>query len=293
MSESLTINQFLEPLRDEDANELRHTLADSARPISINDRYQVLGQPEEWHSFTSRSILYARALQSLLGKRISPSGSHGYQMLSGMPETLYIDTLITRVNVALQHAIPSGDRSATIIVCPGAFDSHLPDEKGGNSTILPDLVVLEGEYKPQDRYFDTLDELASNHKVLAVGDVKLADRNGEDTVRGAHSCHRSYLAQVQHYAVMTNTRFGFVLTNKELVLAQFLRSDEALRRGHDQRGLRSTTTYPLEEGLRSDFKTSDMGRSDKSTMAGPQTSIPSRPKRRHASSDSQSSPSRF
>ncbi|KAJ6008029.1 hypothetical protein N7540_012005 [Penicillium herquei] len=197
-----------------------------------------------------------------------------------MLETLYIDTLITRVNIALQHAISYGNRRATIIVCPGAFDSHARDDEGGKpTTILPDLVVLEGEYKPQDRDFETLDQLASNHKVLAVGDVKIADGNSRDTVMSTHSCHRNYLAQVQQYAVMTNTRFGFVLTNKELVLAQFLLSNEDSPRGHDQCGLRSTTTYRLQGGLPSDFKTSDMGKSDESVAAGPQTSIPSRPKK--------------
>ncbi|KAJ5627520.1 hypothetical protein N7528_004947 [Penicillium herquei] len=302
MSTSLTINQFLEP-RDEDVEELRHTLADSARPISIDDRDRVLGQPEEWDSFSSPNILHASPLQNLLGKQITPRWQpwipDAFRVIYSerMLETLYTDTLITRVNIALQHAIPSGNRRVTIIVCPGAFDSHARgDEEGKSTTILPDLVVLEGEYKPQNRDFKTLDQLASNHKVLAVGDVKISDGNARDIVLGTHSCHWNYLAQVQHYAVMTNTRFGFVLSNKELVLAQFLCGDEASPRGHGQRGLRSTTTYyQLQGGLSSDSKTSDTGKSDGLTTAGPhmQTSIPSRPKRAHASSDTQSSPSRF
>ncbi|KAJ5724953.1 hypothetical protein N7493_006681 [Penicillium malachiteum] len=279
MSSSLTVNQFLEP-RDEDVDELQHTLADSARPISIDDRYRVLGQPEERRSFSSPNILHARALQNLLGRRITPQWQpwipDAFRVIYSerMLETLYIDTLITRVNIALQHAIPSGDRRVTIIVCPGAFDSHArDDEEGKSTTILPDFVVLED--------FKTLDQLASNHKVLAVGDVKIANGNARDTVLGTHSCHWNYLAQVQHYAVMTNTRFGFALSNKELVLAQFLCGDETSPRGQGQRGLPS------------DFKTSDTGKSDGSAAAGPQTSIPSRPKRGHASSDTQSSPSHF
>jgi hypothetical protein len=42
-----------------------------------------------------------------------------------MLENLYSSTLVTRVNIALRHVIPSGDCRITIIACLGAFDSHV------------------------------------------------------------------------------------------------------------------------------------------------------------------------
>lgn len=212
-----------------------------------------------------------------------------------MLENLYSSTLVTRVNIALHHVIPSGVRCITIITCPGAFDSHDPDIKGGKSTvILPDWMALEGEYKPHDDIFPNLEELAFGGKVIAVGDTKLVsrrlassgvDEKIKDTIAGTHSCHRSYLAQVQHYAKMLRTRFEFVLTNKELVLAQFLREEEPAPRLHDQRGLRSSTGPPLHLGLSSDFQSSSSEEMDESPVDELSPLYLSQPKRRHDSSD--------
>lgn len=67
---------------------------------------------------------------------------------------------------------------------------------------------------------------------------------------------------------MLRTRFGFVLTNKELVLAQFLREEEPAPRLYDQRGLRSSTAPPLHPGLSSDFQSSDTWEMDEPVFDG-------------------------
>ncbi|KAJ6027392.1 uncharacterized protein N7446_004012 [Penicillium canescens] len=297
---SLTVADFLEPWVV-DAEELRHTLADSARSTSVDRRYEVLGQTQPWHSFNSYDIRSAPVLRHSLETEFIPRWQAWMSDVSRviyserMLENLYSSTLITRVNIALQHVIPSGDRCITIITCPGAFDSHDPDVKGGKRTvILPDWIALEGEYKPHDDSFPNLEELAFSGKVIAVGDTKLVsrrlassgvDEKIKDTIAGTHSCHRSYLAQVQHYAKMLRTRFGFVLTNKELVLAQFLREEEPAPRLHDQRGLRSSTGPPLHLGLSSDFRSSSAEEMDESPVDELSPFYLSQPKRRHDSSD--------
>lgn len=297
---SLTIAQFLEPC-GADAEELRHKLADSARATSIDRRYDVLGQTQPWHSFNSQAILSVPILSHSLEIEFTPKWQAWISDVARvifserMLETLYSSTLITRVNIALHHANSPDGRSVTIIPCPGAFDSHDPDVKGGKRTVvLPDWIVLEGEYNLQNDRFPDLEELALCGKIVAVGDTKLvsqrADTSGvgekaKGTIAGTHSCHWSYLAQVQHYAKMLRTRFGFVLTNKELVLAQFLREEEPALRLFDQRVLRSSTGPPLHPGLSSDFQSSSTGERDEPVLDGLNQVYTSQPKRRHDSSD--------
>ncbi|KAJ5987658.1 hypothetical protein N7522_011906 [Penicillium canescens] len=84
---------------------------------------------------------------------------------------------------------------------------------------------------------------------------------------------------------MLRTRFGFVLTNKELVLAQFLREEEPAPRHHDQRGLRSSTGPPLHLGLSSDFQSSSAEEMDESLVDELSPFYLYQPKRRHDSSD--------
>ncbi|KAJ5751500.1 uncharacterized protein N7511_008465 [Penicillium nucicola] len=297
---SLSVAEFLEPWTV-DTEELRDTLADSARSISVDRRYEVLGQTQSWHSFYSHDIHSAPILRHSLGTEFIPQWQAWISDVARviyserMLENLYSSTLITRVNIALQQAIPPGDHRITIITCPGAFDSHDPDVKGGKRTvILPDWIALEGEYNPHDDSFPNLEELALLGKVVAVGDTKLVsqrlassgvDEKAKDTIAGTHSCHRSYLAQVQHYAKMLRTRFGFVLTNKELVLAQFLREDEPAPRLYDQRGLRSSTGPPLHPGLSSDFQSSGAEEMNEAPVDELSPFYLSQPKRRHDSSD--------
>ena len=64
-----------------------------------------------------------------------PNGRNRYRTfpLYILLENLYSSTLVTRVNIALQYAILSGDRRITIITCPGAFNSH---DRGKRTVIL-------------------------------------------------------------------------------------------------------------------------------------------------------------
>ncbi|CAI7622219.1 unnamed protein product [Penicillium manginii] len=247
---SLKVDEFLEPWLT-NANELSHTLADSARPTYVDRRYEMLGETELWHSFNSDDIHQVPKIYR------------------------YLQTEFTS--------------------CPGAFDSHDPDVKGGkNTVILPDWIALEGDYKPEDENFPDLEQLALCGKIVAVGDTKLVsplsdtsrvERKVQDVIDGTHSCHRNYLAQVQHYAKMLRTRYGFILTNKELVLAQFLREEDSVPRPNDQRGLRSSNTVSLNPGLASDFQSSDAYESTEPVTNLPSPSVIPQPKRRHGSSD--------
>ncbi|KAJ5622670.1 hypothetical protein N7528_005902 [Penicillium herquei] len=167
-------------------------------------------------------------------------------------EHLYHSTLITRVNIALQNAIPANRPRLTVIVGPGCFDSHDIERVG------------KGTYSLDDISAPRLQQLKENGQRIAVGDTKLLrsevgaqmENTSSKVVDGTDSCRDGYLAQVQHYACMLNTRFGFILTNKEPVLAQFLREPEALPRAPHERGLRPRDRLqPLEQGKSSKFRT--------------------------------------
>lgn len=297
---SVKVSEFLEPC-GADGDELRHMLANTARSASVDRRYEVLGLTQGWQSFNSHNIHSSPILRRSLESEFTPQWQAWISDVARviyserMLESLYSSTLITRVNIALQHATAPGDGSVTIISCPGAFDSHDPDVKGGKKTvILPDWIALEGGYNPHDDNFPDLEELALCGKIIAVGDTKLVsqrpdgsrvDEHAEGTISDTHSCHWSYLAQVQHYAKMLRTRFGFVLTNKELVLAQFLREEEPAPRLNDQRALRSSMARPLDPGLPSDFQSSDTGKVDEPLCDGMNPLHEPQPKRRHDSSD--------
>ena len=76
-------------------------------------------------------------------------------------------------------------------------------------------------------------------KIFAVGEVKIVRENkAGDVVVGTLSCSRGDFAQLQHYYVMLHTRFGFIISNDELVVVQFLRKEDETPRHLSQRGLR-------------------------------------------------------
>jgi hypothetical protein len=297
-----TIDEFLEPWHGPGADELHHTLAETVRSSSVG-RYDVVGQIEIWQAFHAARISSSLEMRASLDKRFTPRWQAWLSDLARVIyserqlESLYYSTLVTRVNIALHNAIPSDEPRVTVINCPGAFDSDLPDS--AVTAILPDWVVIEGTYTPHNAEVPDLEELVLRGKIVAVGDTKLVQQRlntgarkqeSEDrktVVEGTQSCHPAWLAQVQHYAHMLGTRFGFILTNKELVLAQFLREDEASPRL--QRGLRSSTLpEQLYRGLPSDFESSDApgpddrGRHGEKSLGTPQP----RQKRRHESGDS-------
>lgn len=201
------------------------------------------------------------------------------------------------MNIALHYAIPSGDPRVAVMNCPGSTRSDLPHS--AVTAILPDWVVIQGSYTSHDDELPDLQDFVDDGDIIAVGDTKLfqeqpnskttedESENHKTIVEGTHSCHPNWLAQVQHYAHTLGTRFGFVITNKELVLAQFLGEEETSPRL--QRGLRSSTLPEhLGRGLPSDFETSDTRAADERGGHGekpPRTPQPKQ-KRRHESGDS-------
>lgn len=309
-----TINDFLEPWKGPEANDLLHKLAEKARPSSEDSRrYEVLGQTKRWHEFDSTNIGSNSTMRIALDLQFAPQWQawlpdlarviHNERQL----EHLYHSTLITRVNIALQRALSSENQCVTIVVCPGSFDSYDPHSINGKETvILPDWIAIEGTYSPLDVNFPYLETLARKGKIVAVGDTKLVrqplgagDQNEgsrrSEMIDGTHSCRRAYLAQVQHYARMLLTRYAFVLTNTELVLAQFLRETEAAPRLTCERGLRSVTGLQLVQGVSSDFRSPEpegvvdgygSGDEPSHTLQTPQP----RQKRRTTSSETPSRP---
>lgn len=302
-----TIDSFLEPWHAPDADDFHHKLADPERSSSIDRRYELVGETEVWQAFCASSISSNAEMRALLDRRFRPRWQAWLPDLARVIynerqlESLYSATLMTRLNIAFQNAIPPNKPRVTIIICPGSFESRGVDD-GGPTTILPDWVAVEGTHTPYDKDFPSLEQLWRERKILAVGDTKLvrqetdasdAEEEPNAVVDGTHSCHRAYLGQVQHYAHMLGTRFGFVLTNKELVLAQFLRETEGTPRAPRQRGLRSwTLTHQLERGVPSDFQSSEPQRPGDREEGGevPFYTPQSSQKRRHASDDSPALP---
>lgn len=256
-----TIDDFLEPWGGPNADELRHRVAGRKRRAR-DGRYEELGRVEGWDGFNLSRI--SSNLGPCLAIRFEPQWQAWIADLARIIynerqlEAFYDKTFITRVNIALQNAIPQHEPRVTIVEGPGSFDSYDPDYADGKETvILPDWIVIEGSYSPIDIDFPAIENLASERKILAVGDTKLVLGLGEeDVVPGTYSCLKGDLAQVQHYSRMLRTRFGFILSNTELVVAQFLREEDATPR--QLRGLRSSTRPgELHTGVRSNFNSSD------------------------------------
>ncbi|KAL6837449.1 hypothetical protein V8C40DRAFT_279322 [Trichoderma camerunense] len=167
-------------------------------------------------------------------------------------EALYLLTLITRVNIALDKAIPSEEDRIAIVIGPGAFESVSPEADA--KSLKPDWIVVQGNFNiglnPYE--FPSLDELAKKRKILVVGDTKLVRQlDKKRKVPYTDACHRNFLRQVQDYCRSMYTRFGFILSNKELVVVKFERGQESSPRGPDQRGLRSNGAQQLVSGLSS------------------------------------------
>lgn len=174
---STTVDNFLEPWHGPDADDLCHTLANSVSSSSIDSsRYDEVGQTELWQAFHSYNISSSPRMRAFLDKRFIPRWQAWLPDLARVIynerqlESLYYNTLITRVNIAFQNAIPSEDPHLTVIVCPGPFDSYRIDST--ETTILPDWVVVEGTHKPHDVSFPTLKELVRRRKIISVGDTK-------------------------------------------------------------------------------------------------------------------------
>ncbi|KAL7908600.1 hypothetical protein GGI35DRAFT_451586 [Trichoderma velutinum] len=157
-------------------------------------------------------------------------------------EALYLQTLITRVNIALDKAIPPEEERITIVVGPGAFESVTVESSA--ERVLPDWIVVQGNFDITmgANLMPRLDDLVEQHRILAVGDTKLVRNGGSipDPIPHTRACHPNFLRQIQDYCANLCTRFGFILSNRELIVAQFKRAEEAAPRGVEERGLRSS-----------------------------------------------------
>ncbi|KAK0762070.1 hypothetical protein N5P37_004871 [Trichoderma harzianum] len=143
-------------------------------------------------------------------------------------EALYLQTLITRVNIALDKAIPSTEDRIAIVIGPGAFENVSPEATA--KTLIPDWIVVQGKF---DIGLDAdalpiLKDLAAKRKILAVGDTKLVrQRDRKPKVLYTNACHRDFLRQVQDYCPQL----------------------ESSPRKPNQRGLRSNGAQQLIPGL--------------------------------------------
>ncbi|GAW17469.1 hypothetical protein ANO14919_069260 [Xylariales sp. No.14919] len=141
-----------------------------------------------------------------------------------MVQDLYGLTLIHRVNVALDAAVPGG-------LCMIGTPRHFPSWGNENSrsegeeernTIAPDWALVVGDGDPPPGL-----EALGEH-IIALGDTKLRredNRSDSPPLPGTQNCPEAYLTQVVQYCIDINVPFGFVLTNLELVVFQVSRHE--------------------------------------------------------------------
>lgn len=253
----VTIQELLESQAASD--ELRHAICPRSES-GEDDRYDVLAPVELWRTF-SQDMISSDSLKAHLAGTVDHHWNSAWIpdlerliYCERQLEALFHKTLISRVNFALRAATTALKLPAiTIVVSPGSFDSYHPDGMDGKATtIRPDWVVVQGDFSLGSDPFPDLDDLASEGRILVVGDTKIRKRKDRPSeaaqfVPGSISCRRGSLAQVQHYCTMLRTRFGFVLSDEELLVAQFVREEDATPRSVRQRGLRSFT-QPVQPG---------------------------------------------
>ncbi|OPB44440.1 hypothetical protein A0O28_0027590 [Trichoderma guizhouense] len=164
-------------------------------------------------------------------------------------EALFLQTLITRVNIALENAIPPNEERIAILVGPPAFESV--SAEGTVQRLYPDWIVVQGDFDigMGADVLPVIMDLAREGKILAVGDTKLVRKGGSDNVSPTKACNHEFLRQLQAYCINLYTRFGFILSNEELVVVQVMAAKEASPRKAEQRGLRSNGGHQLEPGL--------------------------------------------
>lgn len=167
-------------------------------------------------------------------------------------EALFLQTLVTRVNIALDKAIPPNEERIAILVGPGAFESV--SAEASVQRLLPDWIVVQGDFdigmEAYPHSLPVLKDLAREGKILAVGDTKLVRKGGgSDNASYTKACHHEFLRQLQDYCLNLYTRFGFIISNEELVVVQVMAAQEASPRKAEQRGLRSNGGHQLEPGL--------------------------------------------
>ncbi|CAJ2514339.1 Uu.00g024580.m01.CDS01 [Anthostomella pinea] len=196
------------------------------------DAYDIASRCREWTSFQSSSALLAHLMPghfSTPWRGASLVWPERIAYTEKTVEMVYVQTLVRRINIVMNVL----GRATTIIGTPGSFPSMAIDFEGAETTIKPDWLVVRGvspEESPPD--VPTL----QNKHVCAVGDTKLlhpdsvtAERMAQDILPGTSTCHKAFIGQVVHYCINLGVRFGFVLTNTELVVMQVLTEDSNMR----------------------------------------------------------------
>lgn len=146
-----------------------------------------------------------------------------YASSERMIQDLFSLSLIYRVNVAFYSAGEDTKRMS-IIGQPTYFYSlggHDHPEGKGETTIAPDWMVVMGNADgPPD--LENLDD-----GLVAWGDTKLRGNKLSHPdlycLPGTKHCPEAYAAQVVQYCIDSQIRFGFVLTDHELVLFQLIK----------------------------------------------------------------------
>ncbi|RWA03711.1 hypothetical protein EKO27_g11396 [Xylaria grammica] len=174
-----------------------------------------------------------------------------------MVQDLYALTLIHRVNVALDSAVPRG-------LCMIGTPRHFPSWGNENSrsegqeernTIAPDWALVVGDGDPPPGL-----EVLGEH-IIALGDTKLRrkdDRRDSPPLPGTQGCAEAYLTQVVQYCIDMNVPFGFVLTNLELVVFQVSRHEpgggrEPIVTRSSHRGPSAWQVLPSDATVESEF----------------------------------------
>ncbi|KAI0192420.1 hypothetical protein F4808DRAFT_377166 [Astrocystis sublimbata] len=129
-------------------------------------------------------------------------------------------TLLLRVKIALAAVSPGTSIIGT---------THFFNSLGKKVRIAPDLLVLDGGANLQ------LGE-ALEDRIVAIGDVKVKQPDEqEDTPKdlprllpGTSGCFEPWLAQPVQCCMDKDVPFGFVLTNREIVLFQLVRENDDL-----------------------------------------------------------------
>ncbi|KAL7797931.1 hypothetical protein V8C43DRAFT_329212 [Trichoderma afarasin] len=270
------------------------------RDDSDNSRFPPLADVQErWLEFDVKNIASQPSIAACLnrpcGVRWEPQIPNFARVVYSerQLEALFLQTLITRVNIALDKAIPPNEERIAILVGPGAFESV--SAEASVQRLLPDWIVVQGDFDigMEADLLPFIMDLAREGKILAVGDTKLVRKGGGGNVSYTKACHHDILRQLQDYCLNLYTRFGFILSNEELVVVQVIAAQEASSRKAEQRGLRSNGGQ-LEPSLDSQGTDSlnsmdQDGEDDPYENELPPLSSPSR-KRPHPSTSPETSP---
>src|SRR4051812_14571709 len=124
----MTLEAFLDPTGGSDARELDHSIATNRD--SVSGKYQALGDVEPWPDFSSARISSNAILRPCLEQQFAPFWRswvppasrviHNERQL----ENVFLQTLMTRVNIALDMAVPDDEPRVTVVAGLGSFTSY-------------------------------------------------------------------------------------------------------------------------------------------------------------------------